>query len=139
MKKVRIWHKTPRARAKLGLSKKVEMAKRKQMRAEAYSIKNMKVRRGLEYASTAPVPDLNSMLTRMTMMMMEMVQLPITLMNQHIQCIQLGSPISFISSFTPVSFSKTILFNIGGTMKENERTKKRGRINPSNNDRLLLK
>ena len=38
------------------------------------------------------------MLTRMTMMRMETVQLRITLMNQHTQCIQLGSPISFISS-----------------------------------------
>ena len=31
-------------------------------------------------------------------MRMETVQLRITLMNQHTQCIQLGSPISFISS-----------------------------------------
>ena len=84
------------------------------MREEAYSIRNMKVRIGLEYASTAPVPDLNSMLTRMTMMMIEMVQLPMTLMNQHSQCIQLGRPISFISSFTPVSFT-TSCFTMAST------------------------
>ena len=99
----------------------------------------MKVRIGLEYAKTAPVPDLNSMLTKITMIRIEMEQLPMTLMNQQIQCIQLGSPISFINSFTPVSFSNTILFKIGGTMNANDRIRNSGKINPRSSDKLLLK
>ena len=65
----------------------------------------VKVTEGSVKARTGSVPDLNSTLTRITMMRMETEQLVMRLMNQHNQCIQPGRPISFINSLTPVSFS----------------------------------
>ena len=44
------------------------------------------------------MPALNSMLTRITMMRTEIEQVTTTLINQHSQCIQAGSPINFINS-----------------------------------------
>ena len=111
-------------------------------------------------------PTLKETESKTTMMMMVMDAVNAQLMYQHncrvqnrdndvtqdfTQCIHEGSPIIFISSFTPVSFSYTIRWKygftfvlslvtlrMGGTMKEKERTRKRGMMKPSNSVRLLL-
>ena len=44
-----------------------------------------------------------------------------------------------VLTFTPVSFSYTILFKIGGTINANESTKNNGRMKPRSRERLLLK